>query len=209
MIEWLKKEWVNLASVYCKNASIRNGVWEDIIEHYSHKSRYYHNLEHIYNMLMQAEEVKSKIKDFDSLRFAIWFHDIIYKPSKNDNEEKSSVFAKNCLKSINFDEKRVKNVQNLIISTKKHQLILKQNDDNAYLLDFDLSILGTDWETYKNYLHNIRNEYNIYPDFIYNPNRKKILNLFLERETLYFTEIYQAKYEIQARENLKKELELL
>ena len=113
------------------------------------------------------------------------------------------------LKSLNFDEKRVKNVQNLIISTKKHQLILKQNDDNAYLLDFDLSILGTDWETYKNYLHNIRNEYNIYTDFIYNPNRKKILNLFLERETLSFTEIYQAKYEIQARENLKKELELL
>ena len=209
MIEWLKKEWVNLASIYCKDTSIRNEVWEVIKRYYSHKSRYYHNLEHIYNMLMQAEEVKSKINDFDSLRFAIWFHDIIYKPSKNNNEEKSSVFARNCLKSLNFDEKRAKTVQNLIISTKKHQLILVKNNDNAYLLDFDLSILGTDWEIYKNYFHNIRNEYKIYPDFIYNPSRKKILNLFLERETLYFTEIYQAKYEIQARENLKKELELL
>ncbi|MCB0461277.1 MAG: hypothetical protein KDC81_01110 [Flavobacteriaceae bacterium] len=160
-------------------------------------------------MLLQADEMKSKIEDFDALKLAIWYHDIIYKPSKKNNEEKSSLFAKNRLNSLNFDEKRAKIVQNFIVSTKKHQLILSETDDNAYFLDFDLSILGTDWETYKNYYQNIRKEYKIYPDFLYNPNRKKILNHFLERETLYFTEVYQVKYELQARANLKKEITLL
>ncbi|MEZ4781674.1 MAG: hypothetical protein R2816_08955 [Flavobacteriaceae bacterium] len=209
MIEWLKEEWINLTSRYCKDISLRNEFWDEIRSCYSEKSRYYHNLKHIYNILLQADEMKSKIEDFDALKLAIWYHDIIYKPSKKNNEEKSSLFAKNRLNSLNFDEKRAKIVQNFIVSTKKHQLILSETDDNAYFLDFDLSILGTDWETYKNYYQNIRKEYKIYPDFLYNPNRKKILNHFLERETLYFTEVYQVKYELQARANLKKEITLL
>jgi len=209
MIVWLEKEWIKLSSIYCKDISITNMLWDEIKICYSHKSRYYHNLEHIYNMLLQAEKVKNKIEDFHTLKFAIWFHDIIYKPYKKNNEEKSSNLAKSHLKILNFDEKRTKDVQNLIISTKKHQLILGKNDDNAYLLDFDLSILGADWKTYENYYQNIRKEYKIYPDLLYNPIRKKILNHFLERETLYFTEVYQTKYEIQARANLNKEIELL
>ena len=79
--------------------------------------------------------------------------------------------------------------------------------DNAYLLDFDLSILGSDWDSYRNYTIQIRKEYKIYPDFMYKSGRKKVLQHFLERETLYFTEAYQVTHENRARENLKKELQ--
>ncbi|RZN83713.1 MAG: hypothetical protein EVB11_04220 [Winogradskyella sp.] len=160
-------------------------------------------------MLLQAKENQSKFDDFEAINFAIWYHDIICKSTKKDNEEKSAIYAKKCLKSLNFEEKRTKIIQNLIISTKRHEVILNKNLDNSYLLDFDLSILGTKWESYLIYIQNIRKEYKIYPNFMYKPGRKKVLLYFLEREHLYFTEEYRFKFESQARMNIKKEIELL
>ncbi|WP_202913888.1 HD domain-containing protein [Winogradskyella ouciana] len=205
----LKPKWVDLVSNYTDKKAIVASLWKDIVDHYSNTNRYYHNLDHIQNMLSQAEDFKSHIEDYDVLVFAIWYHDIIYKSTKKDNEVKSALFAKKALKSLNFNEKRIENIENLIISTKKHQIILDENDDNAYLLDFDSSILGSDWKTYQNYTQQIRKEYKIYPEFMYKPGRKKVLQHFLERETLYFTEVYQDKFETQARENIIKELKLL
>ncbi|WP_273289272.1 hypothetical protein [Winogradskyella sp.] len=205
----LKPKWVDLVSNYTDKKAIVASLWKDIVDHYSNTNRYYHNLDHIQNMLSQAEDFKSHIEDYDVLVFAIWYHDIIYKSTKKDNELKSALFAKKALKSLNFNEKRIENIENLIISTKKHQIDLDENDDNAYLLDFDLSILGSDWKTYQNYTQQIRREYKIYPEFMYKPGRKKVLQHFLERETLYFTEVYQDKFETQARENIIKELKLL
>jgi predicted metal-dependent HD superfamily phosphohydrolase len=208
MIDWLKTEWYNLISVYC-DASLIEELWTEIETKYTSKTRHYHNLLHIYNMLFQAENLKAEIQDLEAFKLAVWYHDSIYKSHKKDNEEKSAVLAEERLKSFGFNPKRVEIVVNLIVSTKKHQIILKENKDNAYLLDLDLSILGTDWKTYKRYITNIRKEYNRYPNFMYKPGRKKVLQHFLERETIYFTEPFQNKYEKQARENLKKEIALL
>jgi len=209
MITALQLKWFDLASKYAEDKNTIATYWDDILKHYSGKNRYYHNLSHIQNMLAQAEDAKTHIEDFDVLCFAIWYHDFIYKSTKKDNEEKSAFFAQKHLKSLNLKEKRIKNVENLIISTKKHQIILGENEDNAYLLDFDLSILGTDWKTYYSYTQHIRKEYKIYPDFMYKPGRKKVLQTFLERETLYFTESYKMRFENQARENILKEIKLL
>ena len=41
-------------------------------------------------ILLDIEEVKSEIHDLESVKFAIWYHDIIYKSTKKDNEEKSA-----------------------------------------------------------------------------------------------------------------------
>lgn len=209
MIEKIKSSWFDLTSKYTNDEALINTLWSELHKKYTHKNRHYHNLSHIESMLLQAENIKSHIEDFPTLLYAIWYHDIIYKSTKKDNEEKSALFAKKSLIKLNFTENKIKNVENLIISTKKHQVILDKNSDNAYLLDFDLSILGKDWETYKNYTQQIRQEYKIYPDFLYNPGRKKVLLHFLERETLYFTESYKTQFENKARENIKRELETL
>ncbi|MDH7913509.1 hypothetical protein [Winogradskyella sp. SYSU M77433] len=209
MIEKIKSSWFDLTSKYTNDEALINTLWSELHKKYAHKNRHYHNLSHIESMLLQAENIKSHIEDFPALLYAIWYHDIIYKSTKKDNEEKSALFTQKSLKKLNFTENQIENVKNLIISTKKHQVILDKNSDNAYLLDFDLSILGKDWETYKNYTQQIRQEYKIYPDFLYNPGRKKVLLHFLERETLYFTESYKTQFENKARENIKRELETL
>lgn len=209
MINELKKEWFQLITKFSSDQSLINLLWNEIEEQYTLKIRHYHNLSHIAAMFNHTKTIKSNITNYDTFLLAIWYHDIIYKPTKNNNEEKSALLAEKRLKSLNFDKKRLKTIKNLIISTKKHELILKENNDNSYLLDIDLSILGSDWKTYETYIKNIRKEYAMFPDFIYKKGRKKVLQHFLERKTLYFTEFYKNKFEQQARENLLKEIELL
>ncbi|WP_028607735.1 hypothetical protein [uncultured Olleya sp.] len=208
MIDWLKTEWHNLAIHYC-DQNLSNILWKEIETHYTLKNKHYHNLSHLFEMLKNLKLSKPKTKDLDSLKFAIWYHDIIYKPTRNDNEEKSALFAKKRLKKINIEQKRIKTVQELILSTKKHNIILTQNQDNAIILDLDLQILSSDWDTYSKYVSNIRKEYKIYPDFMYNSGRKKALTHFLKKDTIYFTKNYIDQHENQARQNLKQELDLL
>lgn len=74
---------------------------------------------------------------------------------------------------------------------------------------FDLKILSKDWEDYSIYFQQIRKEYSIYPDFLYNPGRKKALQHFLEHDYIYQTETFRNLYERQAKRNIQKEIDLL
>ena len=81
--------------------------------------------------------------------------------------------------------------------------------DINWLLDFDLQILAAPWEDYEVYYKQIRQEYKIYPNMLYNPGRKKALHHFLERDFIFQTDVFRAAYEAKARENIKKEILLL
>lgn len=209
MIEKAHKRWITLSSKYSQDQNYLEALWSQLFKKYSEKNRHYHDLKHIWAMLAQSEENKKEIEDYDAIEFAIWFHDIIYKSTKKNNEEKSANFAKRILTELSVEQKRIEKVYQLIISTKKHQIIDSNDLDNSYMLDFDLSILGKPWRDYEHYIQQIRKEYRVYPDFLYKPGRKKVLEYFLNRKTLYFTSKYQTLYEDQARENIKKELKIL
>ena len=160
-------------------------------------------------MLRLCTQCKDELKDLDTVRFSIWFHDLVYKSTNKDNEYKSAVLAKKMLESFSCTSEEIQKVYDFIMSTKNHQILDSSNSDNAYLLDFDLSILGKPWKEYQNYTQQIRKEYKIYPNFLYNRGRKKVLRSFLNRDSLYFTEKYRTLYEAQARENVKREIHLL
>ena len=209
MIDKAKEYWPQLGSKYTQDKVFLASMWSHLVTQYSQKNRYYHNLDHILAMLKQSEECKSDLIHKDLIDFSIWFHDIVYKSTNKKNEEKSADFAKTTLKNFSIERNEIEKVYNLIISTKRHQIIHSDDIDNAYMLDFDLSILGKSWKVYQQYIQQIRKEYKIYPDLLYKPGRRKVLQTFLERKTLYFTEKYQILYEKQARENLKRELKIL
>ena len=59
--------------------------------------------------------------------------------------------------------------------------------------DIDLMILGQNPYKYNNYSKLIRLQYSNYPDSVYNPARKQILQSFLERENIYNTDYYKQK----------------
>ena len=94
-----------------------------------------------------------------------------------------------------------------IMATKHHTASI--DIDTALLTDADMAILGTDWAVYENYYKAVRKEYAIYPNFLYNPGRAKVLKHFLGMESLYSTKVFKEKFEAKARENICRELQIL
>ncbi|WP_318849275.1 hypothetical protein [Chryseobacterium sp. JV558] len=184
-----------------------NILWKEIETKYSEKGRHYHNLLHLENMFSELEAVKSNISDFTAISFSVFYHDVIYDATSKINEEKSAAKAEKRLAELHLDKNTISIISEQILATKSHQK--SGHEDTNYLLDADLSVLGKDFKTYLEYTQNIRKEYSIYPDFLYKPGRKKVLKHFLELESIFKTEYFKKKYEVQAKENIAAELRLL
>lgn len=207
MQDTLSEIFIKLCSKYSDNQKLINEYWKEIEKSYSQKSRYYHNLFHLENMITELMLVNDEINDIDSILFSVFYHDVVYKSTSKNNEEKSADIAKIRLQKINLSEDHIEKIYNQILATKSH----KESDkiDTNFLLDSDLSILGKNWIEYERYIKQIRKEYSIYPDFLYNPGRKKVLEHFLTYDKIYKTDFFRDLYEKQARENILKEIELL
>ncbi|WP_240455138.1 hypothetical protein [Flavobacterium columnare] len=149
-------------------------------------------------------EYKNQLENPIEVLLGIYYHDVIYVSTRKDNELKSAqLIFKEFKKSKEID---LNIIYNLILCTQTHNAT---TNDEKWLVDFDLQILGKDWKIYKNYCEQIRKEYRIYPNFMYNLGRKKALLHFLDKETIYQTEPFRTQYEKQARENIKREIGLL
>jgi len=96
---------------------------------------------------------------------AIWFHDIIYDPLRNDNEAMSVVYAKCFLKSIKIHDYEIAKTERLILLTKHPSDPL--TEDEKYLIDIDLSILGAETALYDQYEKWIREEYAYVSDEVF------------------------------------------
>lgn len=203
----LKYRFNQLCFPFTQDQNLVDSLWQEIETKYSEKSRHYHNLEHLQNMFFELESVKDKVSNFSNISLSVFYHDVIYDTSSKSNEEKSAEFSKIRLENLNIDKQSIDTIFNQIIATKSHQ---KSDDpDTNYLLDADLSILGKDIETYLDYTKKIRKEYSIYPDFLYRPGRKKVLQHFLALENIFKTDYFREKYEVQAKENIEFEISLL
>lgn len=183
---------------------LTDSYWKEIVNSYSHKKRVYHNLAHIDNLLTELETIKADVNDWDCMIFAIAYHDIIYNATATDNEERSAALAVERLQKIALTRGQLTHCSDLILATKGHA-VSKDRDINLFT-DADLSILGKPWSVYQAYSNSIRKEYSIYPDLLYKPGRKKVLEHFIKMDRIFKTNHFYALYEKIARENLKREL---
>ena len=87
--------------------------------------------------------------------------------------------------------------------TSGHEI--SSDSDTNYFTDADLSILGSNGKAYGEYSKNIRREYWLYPDIIYNAGRRKVIEHFLAMTKIFKTTHFQ-QLEKQARINLQEEL---
>jgi predicted metal-dependent HD superfamily phosphohydrolase len=125
---------------------------------------------------------------------------------KQDNEQQSAELAARRLKDIGFPEQEIERCIQFILATQHH----KPADAEINLFtDADLGILGAAPAAYAIYTQQIRQEYSIYPDAIYKPGRKKVLQHFLAMPQVYKTEAFSSRLEVQARANLTWELTTL
>lgn len=203
----LKETFIELLKNYTDNKRLIEELWTEIEKNYSSKKRYYHTLQHLENVLALLTEVKEEIQNWDTLLFTLYYHDIIYNALKSDNEEKSAALAEIRLRQISISEITIQQCTKQILATKSH--VKSTDSDTDYFTDADLSILGQPWETYLLYYKNVRKEYSIFPDLVYNPGRKKVLNRFLTMDRIFKTDYFFNNLELQAKQNIKKEIELL
>ncbi|PZR21166.1 MAG: hypothetical protein DI539_08705 [Flavobacterium psychrophilum] len=200
----LKGVFTSLLNKYTSEKSLIETLWDDIEQHYSSPKRHYHNLKHLENMYSQLEACREQISDWDTLLFSLFYHDIIYKVTSKENEEKSALAAIKVLNSIGYPKEKIKLCGEQILATKSHELST-DNDTNLFT-DADLSILGSEWNIYLGYSQEVRKEYAIYPDFMYNPGRKKALQHFLDIEYIFKTPLFRGKFENQAKQNIHNEI---
>ena len=207
-IEEISKKWMEFTNKYCNKSIIINDILRNILSRYNSSKRHYHNLNHIDKMQGSAEKLKNSVTNFDRVFFAIWFHDIVYNPLKNNNEEESAKFAKSQLKKINYPDFEI--VAEMIVRTKNHFFHAEnESPELQLLLDCDLETMGSKPEIYLINTLNIRKEYNFYPDIIFNKGRTAVLKKFLECDSIYRTEYFKEKYENQARINIADELKTI
>ncbi len=202
----IKQEFLKSLKKYTSDSGLQLSMWSEIEKSYSRSDRHYHNLAHLNSILTELKIHQDKFSNWDTIIFAIVYHDFVYNTLKSNNEERSAEAAIKSLNLISFPEKLTDFCSHLILSTKKHE---PGDSETNLFTDADLSILGSDSRTYALYSKQIRREYSIFPDLVYNPGRKKVLTHFLNLNTIYKTKEFSDKYELTARANLQTELNAL
>lgn len=172
---------------------------DDLLTRYSEPQRAYHTLAHLTGLLglLPADHPEQA-----ALELAVWFHDAVYDPTRTDNEEESAALAVRSLAPIGLSPALIGRVVEVILATKTHRAT---DASVALFLDADLSILGSDAETYLRYARAIRQEYAWMPEELYRAGRARTLEGFLRRERIYQTERFR-RLEAPARANLEREL---
>lgn len=207
-IAYLKDQWNELLTFYAVEKSVKNNTFRILQAKYSEDTRFYHNLSHIKFLLTLYESLQNQIQERSAVRFSIWFHDVMYDTKRNDNEEASARLASEVLEKLSVNTKIIELVTEMILATKSHN---GQNlsEDAKLFLDMDLAILGMSKDIYEKYNNAIRAEYAWVPEETFRTGRRKILQNFIERDRIYFTDEMQTRFEEQARRNINGEIQSL
>jgi len=178
--------------------------FRQVVAAYSETHRYYHNISHIEHCLTEFDYLRDSCTSPDDVEFAIWLHDVVYDPHASDNEERSAVRATEILTHLRCPEAKSIEIQKLILATK--HLAIPTIPNAQLLVDIDLSILGQPPSIFQKYEDNIRAEYSWVPDDKFRSGRSAVLHHFLDQASIYATERFQERYEMQAQENITKAL---
>lgn len=165
--------FTSLISRYSNSNTQITESTENLRHYYSGSGRYYHNLSHLSHMLCEYKDIKDKVNNKAAFLFALFYHDIIYDVKKNDNEAKSALFMESVLKNTLFSD--IELCKSLILATQDHRT--SSNEDINLFLDTDMSILGKNTQTYTEYAEQVRKEFSIFPNFLYNKGRIKVLKI--------------------------------
>ncbi|MGC2778011.1 MAG: phosphohydrolase [Bradyrhizobium sp.] len=176
-------------------------TYDDLVAVYSVPGRHYHDLRHVEDCLAWLDRVAGLgAREREILTLAIWWHDVVYDPTRGDNEERSAELAERHVAPELRDE-----VGRLIRLTLTHD-VAAADRLGALLVSIDLAILGADEAVYQAYVDAIRREYAHVPDAAYRQGRATVLERFASRAVIYPDAGFAAALDQQARANIAREL---
>jgi predicted metal-dependent HD superfamily phosphohydrolase len=202
--EWLQQHWLALAGAG------HEALFSDLLTRLDEPHRHYHTRMHIADLLQLAADHQHLFHSPEQVRWAIWYHDAVYNPKSSTNEQDSALLARQQLERMGLNPDLIQAVEALILATQRHEVPVHwQGDDCALFLDLDLSILAASRERYERYAREIRSEFSMYPNLLYRPGRRKVLQHFLQKPHIYLTAHFRSLWEEPARANLQWEMSQL
>lgn len=190
------------------NAALPDELRARLAAMYAEPQRHYHTLAHVQALQRWLAHWQALAQAPGLIDAAIWFHDAVYDPQRQDNELRSAELARVELGALGWPAAEVARVAALVLATQHHDA--DAHDSDAWLfLDLDLSVLGQREPVYAAYADAVRAEYAWVDEARYRAGRAAVLRGFLDRAAIYRTPTLHAAWEAQARINLARELSAL
>jgi predicted metal-dependent HD superfamily phosphohydrolase len=181
--------------------------WAAVVAAWSEPHRRYHDLAHLAAVLGLVGELAGAATDPDAVRLAAWYHDVVYDPRRDDNEQVSAERARAGLRGL-VPPERVEEVVRMVLLTAGHDPA-PDDADGAVLCDADLAVLAGPPEAYAAYASAVREEYGHLSDAEFTAGRTAVLEHLLALPALYRLPAVAREWTPRARANLAAELSLL
>ena len=138
---------------------------------WSEPHRHYHTLDHLNDLLTKIKENHTG-QDREILTLVAYFHDVIYEPLRNDNEERCADLVR---KFCTHSEKE--RIANIVLDTKQHLADLKNDDPlSVAFCKYDSSILtSSNFQDLLNYEDKILKEFQVVDYQLYKEKRVEFL----------------------------------
>ena len=140
-----------------------------VLKRYQEHHRYYHTVNHLSDVISYL--LNENALD-DELFLAAVYHDAIYNPKANDNEEKSAELFLNESKHSKLNKSQIDLVCQLILDTKTHK---PSNLKSEIFIKADLNILNQPLSMLLEFEKQIFKEYQFADFKIYQKNRIEVL----------------------------------
>jgi len=201
-------DWQRSLSPFVLRQDLIQPTFQVLVAAYSESGRVYHTLDHLQQVLDTIQQLRQEANNLSIVQLAAWFHDAVYQVRATDNEAQSAALAEQLLGNLEVPPGAIAQIQRLILQTQHHQAD-SPDPDSQVLLDADLAILAAPPQRYQAYAAAIRQEYGWLTDMAFRQGRRPLLQQFLQRDRLFYTETMFQQAETQARTNLQWEFRSL
>ena len=203
----LAPAWLDLARRVQARDDVA-GAGAALLGRWAEPHRAYHDLAHLSEVLERVDLLAPEADRPDAVLLAAWFHDAVYDPTADDNEERSAQLAETTLTRLRLPPDLVDEVARLVRLTATHD-VGPDDANGAVLCDADLAVLAADGPRYPSYVEGVRREYAHVDDTAFAQGRAQVLSTLLDRPALFRTAHGRSAWEQRARANVTAELDRL
>lgn len=180
-------------------------VFAQVLARWSEPQRAYHTTQHLLEALTLLDAWSRGEPWPATLALALFFHDAVYDPRRSDNEDMSARLARDTLALLQLPPEQIEAAVRLIDITKHASV--PRTEDEKWMVDIDLSILGAAPERYAQYRLQVRQEYAHVPEALFTRGRLAVLEAFLKAwPALYHTARGRSAFDAAAARNLTQEV---
>ena len=184
--------------------------YESIVSRYRQAGRHYHGVRHVRWVVRHVVALAHVSDDLGAVIAAAFFHDLVYDPTRGDNEVASAELADRALTELGWEPERRQHVEEMILATIDHDVDrVGCGADIQLLLAADLAVLAAAPAKYSDYVRGVRREYSHVSDDDWRAGRSAVLHGLLDRRHLFAPELDLHDWEQRARANITAELAML